>query len=56
MDEDELVSSFQLLTDNQKDVEQTNKQIMFRRRKRECKPNYVTLIYFLKFWITNLHK
>lgn len=38
MDEDDPMSSFHLLTDNQRDMEYKN-EMMFRRRRNERKPN-----------------
>ena len=38
MDEDDPMSSFHLLTDNQRDMEYKN-EMMFRRRRNERKPS-----------------
>ena len=43
IEDSEWISSYKLLTENQKDVEQANQQIMFRRRRKESKiPNNLT--------------
>jgi hypothetical protein len=43
MDDSELLSSFQLLTDNQRDIEHAN-QAMFKKRRYESKPSVVKIM------------